>query len=235
MSISFTVSSFINLANKYFVFAVWCRMMETQKSHRAYREKEVVKRLCKVLQDHGQIIHVKADVRPASSSIFRDKWDKLTRGIGLKLQPQIDILLEAETYQKSRQTILCGIEVKYFEKAGSRFNWSFYAGIDEAIATLNYGLDHSALWQIFSPSTEKGNLVQYGAPFWKHIEKLKLPIEFSLLVDRGSDFDVHAKTGEYSFKLSENLIAFNKPNPIKDEALQIQLREMLYEWCKFDS
>ncbi len=206
--------------------------MEFTKKRKAQRERECVKRLCKVLQDHGQIIYVKADVRPASSSIFRNKWNKLTGGIGLKLQPQIDILLEAERYQEPRRTILCGIEVKYFEKTDSRFNWSFYAGIDEAIATLNYGLDHSALWQIFSLSTKKEDLVQYGALFWKHIKKLELPIDFTILVDKGSDFHIHKEDGEYSFKLSENLIAFNRQNPIKDEPLQNQLRKMLYEWCK---
>jgi hypothetical protein len=122
--------------------------------------------------------------------------------------------------------------VKYFEKIDSRFYWSFYAGIDEAIAALNYGLDHSALWQIFSQSTKEKDLRQYGAPFWKHIQELKLPVEFSLLVDKESDFHVHTTAGEYSFNLSDNLIAFNRVNPIKDEPLQIKLRKMLYEWWK---
>lgn len=202
------------------------------KTSRANMEKDCIQRLCKVLRSHEDVIKVSDDVRPGCSSTLRNKWNELSRGIGLKLQPQIDLLIETWTPSAPGKKILCGIEVKYFKKKDKKFNWSFYAGIDEAIATLNYGLDGSALWQIFAPSTTTMDLRQYGASFWIHVNTLKLPIEFSLLVDRGTDFDIYTEKGEYSDKLSNFPIIFNKPNPIKEKALQIKLRKLLYAWWK---
>jgi len=212
--------------------------MDVAKNSRSRKERECVKRLCKVLQRHPQIKKVSSDIRPSNSSILRKEWNALTGGASLKLQPQIDILIEA-TQPKGIEKLICGIEVKYFEKTKNRFNWSFYAGLDEAIATLNYGLHHAALWHVFFPTITKKELRMYGLPFWGHIIKLNLPIEFTMLVDRESDFDVYnpvlingQREPEYLCKLSELDITFKRPNPIFNEPLQIKLREILYAWWK---
>jgi hypothetical protein len=204
----------------------------SQNGKRKLIERECVKRLCNVLQSHRQVLAVTEDLRPGCSSFLSAEWEKMTKGYSLKLQPQIDILLEDSLWN-----YLCGIEVKYFQKPKNNlgFNWAFYAGADEAIAMLNYGFHTSALWHVFSPETTLQDLEHYGEPFWKHIEKLRLPIEYTMMIDRGKDFDVYnrdRKTGRsYNLcKLSQITITYSQFNPIFNEILQTELRTTIYNW-----
>ena len=121
--------------------------------------------------------------RKKISSHLRAKWDKITGEHSLKLQPQLDILLEDAPFN-----LLCGVEIKYYQKStgSSGFNWAYYAGLDEAIATLNYGFHSSALWQVFSSETTITDLKRYGDPFWRHLGKLNLPIDYTMMIDRGT-------------------------------------------------
>jgi hypothetical protein len=204
-----------------------------QNEKRKKDEQICVHRLCKVLQSHQQVLAVTEDLRPGCSSPLRAKWDNMTGGYSLKLQPQIDILLEDLLWR-----YLCGIEVKYFKKPENhtRFNWAFYAGIDEAIAMLNYGFHTAAVWHVFSPNTTKQDLDHYGAPFWQHMDKLGLPIEYTMMIDRGEDFDVYnrdRKTGKSCplCRLSQIALGYSHFNPIFDEPHQKELRKIIYEWC----
>jgi hypothetical protein len=130
------------------------------------------------------------------------------------------------------------VEVKYFEKNKGRFNWPFYAGLDEAIASLNYGVDSSALWQVFSPDTEERDLRQIGAALWTHVSELNLPVEFTIMVDRFSDFDVYGQrhgtdiVPRFVNKLSTIPVLFACPNPIKEKPTQVKLRALLYRSWK---
>ena len=211
----------------------------SRKTSRANLERKCVHKLYNVLRDHDQVISISEDVRPGCSSILRHEWDRISRESRLKLQPQIDLLFEARTIKSPFEKIMCGVEVKYFKKQNNKFNWPFYAGIDEAIATLNYGLDRSALWQVFSPSTSKNDLDRYGASFWVHLRKLGIPIEFTMLVDNGSDFDVYrlrrtdsGYESDLTLKLSEIPLVFPYKNPIMNEPLQIELRKLVVDWWK---
>lgn len=203
------------------------------------KEKECVNRLCKVLESHIQVISISPDVRAGCSEILRSKWDKLTGRRSLRLQPQIDILLEATDPKYGDppdKTVFCGIEVKYFEKKQDthRFNLPFYAGLDEAIGSLSYGLDSSALWHVFAQSTSEEDLIRYGLPFWQHIRKFNLPIDYSVMRVNGENFDVYISSGEplKTQKLSDLTLTFKYPNPIKNEAFQLKFRSILYDWWK---
>jgi hypothetical protein len=203
---------------------------------RQSKERECVDRLYEVLRSHQQVINVSTDVRAGCSEILRSKWDKLTGKSSLRLQPQIDILLEAEYPPAPDGIVFCGIEVKYFDKKLDtlRFNLPFYAGLDEAIGSLSYGLDSSALWHVFAQSTSKEDLIRYGLPFWRHIRKFNLPIEFSVMRVNGENFDVYISSGEplKTKKLSDLTLTFKYPNPIKNEAFQLEFRRILYDWWK---
>jgi len=203
------------------------------------KERDCIFRLQHVLENHKQVRKVSGDVRPGCSSILRREWEKLTDGTSLRLQPQIDLLIEANAINPHPygNILLCGIEVKYFERNKESFNWPFYAGIDEAIATLNYGLDDSALWQVFSSTTTEKDLDQFGASFWIHIRELQLPVEFTMMVDRGTDFDVHNLRQQgnrieryYRCKLSEITLSFKHPNPLRNKHPNNEFRKILYEW-----
>jgi hypothetical protein len=195
-----------------------------------FAERDCVHRLCNVLKSHPQILAVSEDIRPGCSSNLRAKWDKITGGHSLKLQPQIDILLEDSLFN-----LLCGIEVKYYQKTigSSKFNWAYYAGIDEAIATLNYGFHASALWQVFSSETTIKDLKRYGDPFWRHIGKLNLPIDYTMMIDRGTDFDVYNLSSSEPYnlcRLSEIRPIHYHQNPLVNQSFQTELRKILYSW-----
>lgn len=213
--------------------------MVSREKVKRNKEKDCVLRLQHILEAHGQVRKVSGDVRPGCSSTLRREWEKLTGGTSLRLQPQIDLLLEAYTFDPHPygNVLLCGIEVKYFEKSDGSFNWPFYAGIDEAIATLNYGLDGSALWHVFSPTTTKKDLDQFGASFWIHIALLRLPVEYTMMVDTDSDFDVYNLRPRgnglecyYLCKLSEIRLSFTHPNPLRNKHPNSELRRTLYDW-----
>jgi hypothetical protein len=100
-------------------------------------------------------------------------------------------------------------------------------------------VDGSALWQVFAPSTTVADLRQFGASFWVHIELLNLPVEFTMMIDRGGDFDVYnlrSREGGlecyFLCTLSEITLTFTHPNPLRNRHPQIELRALLNDWWK---
>jgi len=68
-------------------------------------------------------------------------------------QPPIDILL-----YNPKDRRFHGIEVKYFRCEGGPEN--YYAGIDEALALLAYGVDYTYLYHIFDPNLKDENCIR---------------------------------------------------------------------------
>ncbi len=98
------------------------------------------------------------------------------------LQPDIDLLYcHKKGYQL--QSPLTGVEIKLFSKRVGQgkiipktTSWTgYYAGLDEAIALLNFGLDYVYLWQLFIfPSNDLHMLWEkYGKNFAIKITNLK--------------------------------------------------------------
>jgi hypothetical protein len=67
------------------------------------------------------------------------------RSINGPSQPPIDILLY---YPQDKR--FYGVEVKYFRSEGGPEN--YYAGINEALSLLTYGVDYAYLYHVFDPS-----------------------------------------------------------------------------------
>jgi hypothetical protein len=91
----------------------------------------------------------------------------------------------------------------------------------------------AALWHVFTQDALE-DLLRFGTPTWKIIDNLGLPIEYTMMIDRGNDFDIINRTivwnPAYLCKMSEITISYARFNPLYNAERQIQLREMLYDW-----
>jgi hypothetical protein len=82
------------------------------------------------------------------------------------------------------------IEIKCFEKTEGVINQSFYKGIEQALALVQWGFDNVALWQLFDESFSEENLRNYGCRTWFFIHGiLQLPIDFTMLQLRGKELE----------------------------------------------
>lgn len=146
------------------------------------------------------------------------------------LQPDIDLLYcQKEGYKL--QSPLSGVEIKLFSKTSGYDNivprtssWAgYYAGLDEAIALLNFGLDYVYLWHLFVfPLNQFEQLSKkYGHDFarniifdrkvayiWEYwqmtintVTQFDLPIGFVPTL-----FSIDNKLGEFEFIMPANLV-----------------------------
>lgn len=112
------------------------------------------------------------------------------------LQPEIDLVIKNE-YS------LNAIEVKYFKiDKCIKFSYSFYKGIDQAIAYLRFGFDFVALWHVFD-DIPLSQFKEYGWRTWNFLRELKIPIDFTYFI----------------FNRSDNSIKGVKTNDPRDETL----------------
>jgi len=106
-------------------------------------------------------------------------------------QPDIDMLLCKKVNGK-RYAPLHAIECKvfYYYQDVPRLNNKYYAGLDQALALLNYGMDYVSLLHGFLISFEDFNskkyekqlenyVFKYTAPLRDIIKSLKLPIGYT--------------------------------------------------------
>ena len=108
------------------------------------------------------------------------------------LQPDIDMLL-CKKINGQRYTPLHAIEFKtfYFKENNDRLNYSYYAGLDESLALLNFGIDYVSLFQVFifevydfhsNPNRHDRqieNYQKYTDPIRYLIKSLKLPMGYT--------------------------------------------------------
>lgn len=164
------------------------------------------------------------------------------------LQPDID-LLYCKVEDNQLMSPLVGVEVKLFT---GKTGWGkvipkttgfegFYAGLDEAISMLSYGLDHVYLWQVFippetfwteylrKPQRKSREELAYGydqflAAYSKEVKqtllKLRIPIGY---VSTG--LNIYNHTGCFDFYALENQDA--KLNPYLNESATIHLRNLI--------
>ena len=85
-------------------------------------------------------------------------------------QPDIDILFLRVDEKKVRAA-----EIKFFNMES---DYSFYEGIDEALAYLLFGFDFVSLWHYFYQDFPEDRLRAYATRARRLIVKLKLPISY---------------------------------------------------------
>jgi len=79
----------------------------------------------------------------ASKERIKETWNDVFNELCPPLQPEIDIiLLDCQSEARPR---LRAVEIKYFERAGERVSQSFYKGIEQSLALLQWGFDNVAL------------------------------------------------------------------------------------------
>jgi len=85
---------------------------------------------------------------------------------------------------------LRAIEIKYFEKVNGSVNQSFYKGIEQSLALLQWGFNNVALWQLFDESLSDSDLRNYGCKTWSYIHSLlNLPIEYTPIKVIGEELE----------------------------------------------
>jgi len=123
---------------------------------------------------------VYANKCPSQGRKVRERWYKRFREVCPPLQPEIDIVILEPPNQHSSEPKLRAIEIKYFKKLNGSVNQSFYKGIEQALALLQWGFDNVALWQLFDESLSDSDLRNYGCKTWSYVHTLlRLPIEYT--------------------------------------------------------
>ena len=87
---------------------------------------------------------------PSRSSAVKKMWKTAFQESCPPLQPEMDILMYEP---RNAENPYCdekirAIEIKYFRKADGKVNQSFYKGIEQTLALLQWGFDNVALWQL---------------------------------------------------------------------------------------
>jgi hypothetical protein len=144
---------------------------------------------------------------------MRRVWKETFKETCPPLQPEIDmIILEPlNLHVLPRRFLIRAIEIKCFERVNGRINQSFYKGIEQPLALLQWGFDNVGLWQLFDQSFSKEDLRSYGCRTWHYIGALGLPIEYTMLRLVGSETE----------SLQFQVIQANWENDLEPRALTV--------------
>ena len=131
-------------------------------------------------------------------------------------------------------------------KGKSGINYSFYEGIDEALALLRLGLECVSLWHCFDKEVPTGLINQYESTTSSLIRTLNLPINYrGLFLEKYQDevqaypisegkplVYVSADTGERAMPV---IVLYGKVNPLKDTTEAKRVLEFLRMFLKIPS
>jgi hypothetical protein len=147
-------------------------------------EITLTKELEKTIDSFSSRTKIFSNRCPSKSSIIRNKWKAKFMETCPPLQPEIDLIMwEPPEYNKSENDwTLRAIEIKYFKKINGSINQSFYKGIEQTLALLQWGFDNVALWQLFDKSISEDEMLSYGGRTWAYIHnRIPLPIEYTMI------------------------------------------------------
>jgi len=138
-------------------------------------EKELVEVLGELLKSTGRFREVRTCL---NLSAFKPEnhWRKWYDSSEPTFQPEIDILIAESSYTGP---IIKSIEVKYSRRKGGKLSDSFYAGIEQAIGTLRFGVDKALLWHFFDQEVELELIAKFVITCHRIIHTLELPISYS--------------------------------------------------------
>ena len=203
----------------------------------SYNERDLVEVLAERLhRRNGYTVWVHK--KPSASQHFKNDV-KHRLGVLPVLQPEVDIIVRDNKTGK-----LNAIEVKLFRRKQRAYSKPFYTGIGQALALLNYGFDHAALWYLFFEDDTKLVSKSYGPTAWYLIRhKLQLPLEYSFFeVQTGGSsptFRVMQRKNEHQgYSLGVNLVSFNflitwkHPNPLASSQDTNEIRQAVEHYLK---
>jgi hypothetical protein len=135
--------------------------------------------LAEILGEYNKELWFKSRVNLWELAEVEKNPVEVLRKYASPLQPDIDLLYCNRTNKNGLSSPLVGIEIKLFSNytgygriIPKTTSWTgYYAGLDEAIALLNYGLDYVYLWHIFviPLDTLSKQVEKYGINFTSRI------------------------------------------------------------------
>lgn len=156
------------------------------------REIELTKELARRLQRKFPSFKIYANKCPSRGSEIKKVWFEKFQETCPPLQPEMDIIIyePQNPHTPEQKPKIRAIEIKCFEKTEGVINQSFYKGIEQALALVQWGFDNVALWQLFDESFSEENLRNYGCRTWFFIHGiLQLPLDFTMLQLRGKELE----------------------------------------------
>jgi hypothetical protein len=171
------------------------------------REIMLTKELAKRLQSKFPNSKIYANKSPSRSSSLKKLWFERFHEKCPPLQPEMDMII----YEPSPQPKIRAYEIKYFQKVDGAhaLNQSFYKGIEQASALIQWGFDNVALWQLFDETVTDDDLRNYGCRTWRYILGiLQLPIGYTMLQVKGRNLDT------MEFQVIKSTDWDKKPAPI---------------------
>ena len=123
------------------------------------RETLVIEALANKLYSNGKITKAYWSKRPIASKKFRNKWKSTFPLFTPPIQPDFDLIY-------FRENKIIGIEAKLYSYRKLNLDHSFYEGIDQALALLQWGFDHVGLWNFLEIEDEKDLIKYYQQNFY---------------------------------------------------------------------
>jgi hypothetical protein len=147
------------------------------------KEIQLTKELAKRIKLRFPDFKVYANKCPSRCREIKVQWEHSFGEPCPPLQPEIDLIMYEpmdDNVQGSQEKVRA-IEIKYYRKKQGSINQSFYKGIEQALALLQWGFDNVALWQLFDESFSEEELWDYGARTWIYVHgRLDIPIEYTM-------------------------------------------------------
>jgi len=125
------------------------------------------------LEERGYKVYPEVNL---ASYKYKDYWAEWFGKDVPPLQPQIDLLLVDK-----KDFSIRAIEVKRFELEGKRISKSYYEGIGEVLAMMNFGFESVALWHCFDKSIPLSLLNNYATHVANHRETMNLCFDYTCL------------------------------------------------------
>jgi len=142
------------------------------------KEIKLTKELAKRLQSKFPDSRIYANKCPSRAKRIKEAWNDNFNEVCPPLQPEIDLIF-LDTLSENNPT-LRAVEIKYFERKRERVSQSFYKGIEQSLALLQWGFDSVALWQLFDESISVSEIKNYGCRTWFYVQGvLGLPLDFT--------------------------------------------------------
>lgn len=147
--------------------------MTNKTLKRKKKEERLYDPLKELIEKQGYNVYT--DVKLASYD-YKKYWSKWHEEDIPPLQPQIDLLLV-----KKDDFSLRAIEVKHLEMKGKSIDKSYYEGIGETLALMNFGVESVALWHCFHKDVPTTQMKNYAIHILNLRETLSLPIDYGCL------------------------------------------------------
>ncbi|MEM0463620.1 MAG: hypothetical protein QW700_07960 [Desulfurococcaceae archaeon] len=92
-------------------------------------------------------------------------------------QPEVDLVLYCREGMRLKPPIIA-TEIKYIRGTPSGMSWSYYSGLDEAIALLLLGFDYVLLVHIIDEIALKTRYLEYAKALSGLIQRLGVPVGY---------------------------------------------------------